>query len=755
MIGRIAFALTAVGLSAPVHAEEFLVRTPAEYSQAAKRIGAGDVITLANGEWRDFDLVITGKGTAAKPIMVRPQAAGKVILTGQSSLRLGGEYIHVTGLVFRDGYSPRGEVIAFRRSKDDRARNSRVSEVVIDRFNKPDRAEDDYWVALDGRGNRFDHNHLVGKTNQGVTLAVRLDTEADRDNGHRIDHNYFGPRPVLGSNGGETIRIGTSQYSMFTSGTLVENNVFDRCDGEVEIVSNKSNGNTFRENLFLRSRGALTLRHGDDNLVERNVFLGHGKDYTGGIRVINRNQTVRGNYMEGLRGTGFSSALTVMNGVPNSPVNRYVQVDNARIEHNSVIDSARVTLAAGSDEERSAVPVNSVMRSNLFVASDTGRLFEVDDDISGIALAGNVALGFAAQPKAVAVERRSAKMVRAANGLLYPDDPALASVGAPRDLQPMKLTEVGVAWYPKPADDEAFGSGAIHQVAPGDDSLAKAADAAASGDVLSLAPGEYVVDRTIGVDKTLSVRGPKLDDAAPSATIRFGRPSLFELREGGNLQLADIAIDGALAPDSVGNAVIRTTAFPLQANMRVELDRVAVRDLKVNKSFDFLKLGKGALAERVAIRRSTFAGITGAVVSAESETDDFGRYNVEYLDIADSTFSDISGPIATVYRGGTDESTFGPFVRIIGNILRNVGRGAPADKRASIALHGVQTTEIARNTFTASAPLTIVHTVGTPRTSVAGNTFTATPRPVVKELNFAGEPRVSTVGNTFLQEPKG
>jgi len=36
-----------------------------------------------------------------------------------------------------------------------------------------------------------------------------------------------------------------------------------------------------------------------------------------GIRVINKGQTVRGN--GGLAGTGFTSALTVMNGVPNSP----------------------------------------------------------------------------------------------------------------------------------------------------------------------------------------------------------------------------------------------------------------------------------------------------------------------------------------------------------------------------------------------------------------------------------------------------
>lgn len=743
------FFLLASAAVSPLHAKQHHVRSQSEYAVAAKQVAAGDVIVLANGEWRDFDLVVTGKGTSEKPITVAAEQPGKVFLTGQSSLRIGGTYVTVRGLVFKDGYSPRGEVISFRRSKDDQAQNSRVTEVVVDGFSKPDRSESDYWVGMYGRSNRFDHNHLVGKTNQGVTLAVRLDSAESRENGHRIDHNYFGPRPVLGSNGGETIRIGTSQFSMYRSGTIVENNVFDRCDGEVEIVSNKSNGNIYRGNLFLRSRGTLTLRHGDDNLVERNVFLGHGKDYTGGIRVINRNQIVRGNYMEGLRGTGFSSALTVMNGVPNSPVNRYVQVDNALIERNTLVDSARVTLAAGSDEERSAAPVNSAMRDNLFVAAGESALFRIEDDISGIASHGNVLLGTSEGPAGLDLAPASAKMVRGENGLLYPDDPALSDVGAPRDLDPMQLSEVGVDWYEKPGAGISFGaSGSVHEVAPGDDTLAEAVDAARDGDVLLLAPGEYVVDRVIGLNKTLSIRGAKTGDRS-GVVIRFTRPTLIELREGGNLQIANVTIDGTLAPDSVGNSVIRSTAFPLQANMQVELTGVAVRDLTVNKAFNVLTLGKGALADRVTIRDSAFSDISGTIVAANAETDDYGRYNVEYLDIVDSSFADVAGPLANVYRGGTDESTFGPFVTITGNELANVGQGAANGAHASILLHGVQTARIARNVFSSSGPLKVVHTVGTPVTSVTENSFAQTPRPVLEELSYKGEPRVEMRGNLF------
>ncbi|WP_230281907.1 polysaccharide lyase 6 family protein [Croceicoccus sp. Ery15] len=738
----IGVALT-LAIAAPLHAEEFFVRNQNEYAHALKGVEAGDIIILANGEWKDFDLVITGKGTAKKPITVISEEAGKVFLTGQSSLRIGGEHILVTGLVFKDGYSPRGEVISFRRSKDDQARNSRVTEVVIDHFSKPDRTDDDYWVGIYGKNNRFDHNSLVGKTNKGVTLAVRLDSAESRDNGHRIDHNYFGPRPVLGSNGGETIRIGTSQYSMYNSGTIVENNIFDRCDGEVEIVSNKSGGNIYRGNLFLRSRGTLTLRHGDGNLVESNVFLGHSKDYTGGIRVINRDQIVRGNYMEGLRGTGFSSALTVMNGVPNSPVNRYVQVENAQIERNTVIDSARVTLGAGADDERSAPPVKSVMRANLLGGLDSGTFVEVDADISGIQFADNAVIKGDVHSDAAALRRVDTEMARAGNGLLYPADPALAEIGAPRDLKVMPLAEVGPDWWPKPEAEAEFASGTTTMVPAGEGTLADAAASAATGDVLQLAAGEYGVDQAIAVTKVLTIKG-----AGADTVIRFTRPSLFDLQQGGNLQLQNLSIDGSMAPDSVGNSVIRTGSFPIQSNLIVEMDGVSVSGLTVNKSFNVLTIGKSVLADRIAIRGSSFADITGTIVSASAETDDYGLYNVEYLDIVDSRFANVGEAVANVYRGGTDESTFGPSVTFTGNTLANIGKAATNAEGASLYLHGVQTADVARNTVTGSAPFKVVHTVGTPVTRIRDNSFAKTPAPVVTELNYEGLPRAAMQGNS-------
>ena len=338
-------------------AENYLVKDQDEYKEALEKVGPGDVIQLANGTWEDFEILFTGKGKKDKPIVLTAETKGEVILSGQSNLRLAGQYLEVSGLVFKDGYTPTSEVISFRQNNENLAYNSRVSEVVIDNYNQPERYEVDFWVMMYGKNNRFDHNHLVGKRNKGVTMAVRMNTEDSRENYHRIDHNYFGPRPILGSNGGETLRIGTSHHSRKDSFTTVENNYFDRCDGELEIISSKSGKNKILNNTFFESRGTLTMRHGNNTLVEGNVFFGNDVDHTGGIRVINAGQTVRNNYMEGLKGTRFGGALVVMNGVPNGPINRYDPVINAVIENNSLINSDNLQLGAGSDEELSLIHI--------------------------------------------------------------------------------------------------------------------------------------------------------------------------------------------------------------------------------------------------------------------------------------------------------------------------------------------------------------------------------------------------------------
>ena len=437
-------------LSFNVHAATTRVSSQSEFRNAAKSMKPGDTIVLANGEWSNFEILFTGFGEQNNPITLTAEEKGKVFITGLSNLRIAGEFLVVSGLVFKNGYTPTSEVVSFRRNKENLANNSRVTEVVIDGFNNPEKTESDYWVLMYGKNNRFDHNYLAGKNNNGVTVVVRLNSEESQLNRHRIDHNYFGHRSILGSNGGETLRIGTSHYSMSNSFTVIEDNYFDRCDGEVEIISNRSGGNVFRRNVFFESRGTLSLRHGSDNLVEGNVFFGNGVDHTGGIQVINKRQTVRNNYLEGLTGTNFGSAFVIMNGVPDSPINRYHQVENSKISNNTIIDASHIELAAGSDAERSAVPKTTKFSNNLVYNSDGNDPVTIHDDISGIRFKGNVHNGIADFQISNGFSKRNIELIRQENGLLAPAEGTLKGIGADRDLEVLDKAETGPDWYPKP-----------------------------------------------------------------------------------------------------------------------------------------------------------------------------------------------------------------------------------------------------------------------------------------------------------------
>ena len=725
----IAAFLALLGAAHGAGAVETLVANQEEYRDAVKRAQPGDVIVLANGVWRDFEILLVGNGEPERPITLTAETKGQVVISGQSNLRLAGSHLVVSGLVFRDGYTPTSTVISFRRTKGEPANYSRVTEIVIDRFNNPERHEIDFWVLMFGRHNRFDHNHVVGKGNLGVTMAVRLDGEENQRNHHRIDHNYFGPRPILGSNGGETLRIGTSHYSLADSLTVVENNVFDRCDGELEIISNKSGGNVFRGNLFLESRGTLTMRHGNNAVIKDNVFLGNGVPNTGGIRVINKGHVVRNNYLHGLTGYRFGAAFTVMNGVPDSPLNRYHQVEGVLMENNSIIQCDYIEMAGGSDEERSATPIDSVFRSNLVFNRDGNNVIRVHDDISGIAFEGNAANAVDDLPVKSGFSNAPIEMQQADNGLWYPVGDDFASIGVRAELKVMDVDATGVAWYPKPGSSQATPPTIL--VTPGEDALFDAAKRAEAGSILELAPGDYRVRKTIVIDRPLAIRAAQ---GRGTVKLEFERPALFELDDGGRLELSGLEISGAASPDMSGNSVIRTSRYSMTSNYGLLVEDCAVSDLDVNYLFNFFLVAKNTFADEIRITRSEFSDITGSVIALSREIDDLGRYNGEEISVVDSRFSNIGGAVFDIYRGGTDESTFGPRLELRSSVLESVGHNARNKTAASIRLLGVQVADIHDNEFIDSRPIRVTHTVGDPITRIGNNRFTGTPEPIVGEI---------------------
>lgn len=442
----LAFCLT----TSPAIAASWLVHDAAEFATAASALQPGDEIVMADGTWTDARLLLKAEGTAAAPIVLRAQTAGKVVLSGRSDLRLAGSYLQVSNLVFRNGYTPGDAVVAFRESSKAVAHHSRVTGLVIDGYTNPDASDQDYWVSLYGSHNRLDHSQLRGKTNAGPTVVVVRDATQGLDNQHRIDHNWFGPRPALGVNGGETIRVGTSDTSLSDSNSTVENNWFEGCDGETEIVSNKSGGNTYRGNVFYRSAGALTLRHGNGNRVIDNVFLGDGKAGTGGVRIINADQVVSNNYFERLAGSSNRSALAVMDGQLDPPLSGYAPVVNATISRNTFVDVAKISFGVGHDEAKGMVVAasNSRFTSNLIANRTSTDPASAGSSLAGISFSGNVQSPQASSVFPGGVDSRNITLRQAGSGLWVPS-PALVAIGADPALAMTAREATGVDWYPK------------------------------------------------------------------------------------------------------------------------------------------------------------------------------------------------------------------------------------------------------------------------------------------------------------------
>jgi poly(beta-D-mannuronate) lyase len=692
-----------------------LVRNIKEFDKVVAILQPGDRVVLANGTWTDVELELKAEGLPDKPVELTAEEPGKVIISGRSNLSFSGSHIIVSGLVFKDGFTPTSEVISFRTSKDELANNSRVTNSVIDNFSNPERQDSDTWVAVYGKNNRFDHNSMTGKGNRGVTLAVKLTTQASLENDHVIEYNYFGPRETLGSNGGETLRVGTSHYSREYSNTVVRYNYFDRTSGELEIISNKSCGNEYRGNVFFESQGTLTMRHGHYTLVENNYFLGNRIPNTGGIRIINENQTVRNNYLSGLTGHRFRGALVIMNGVANGPINRYDPVVDSLMNNNIVVNSDHIQLCAGSDAERSATPTGSSMHNNIFMSKTNLNPFTVYDDVSGISFEGNVLNEEADVPIETGFRKVPYSVAENENGLLAPAQTLVDEIGFGEVKLPIAKDDTGANYYPKVGEFTAFQSGDTLSVEPGTNTILDALNNSKAGDTLVLENGgEYLLTKYAVIKHPITIK----TESGDKAVVRSEKLSFFILENGGSLELTNLWIDGAESPDQAGNNVISTSRYSMNRNYSLTVRNCKVTNLDVNHSFNFLKVYKNTFANSIEILDTEMTNITGSILSLDKETDDLGIYNVENVRIKGSKFTNIQGSVANIYRGGTDESTFGPIVVIDDNEFTNIGLGTRNKSEASLKFHGVQKLHISNSNWNKSAPLELYLTNGEPITVI-------------------------------------
>jgi len=654
---------------------------------AIKAAAQGDTILMSSGDWKNTKLVFENNGTAANPIVISAEVPGKTRLTGNSSLKFAGNYLVVQGLWITDGYAENA-AIEFRKNDKLLANNCRLTNCVIDNFSKPDRFNSDSWIILWGKNNRIDHCTIGDKLNCGTTLIINLNDARDQQNFHSIDSNHFYKHSPLGSNGGETIRVGVSRYSLTASNTIIEHNYFEHCSGEVEIISVKSCYNKINQNTFFECEGGLVLRHGNHNEVSGNLFIGNNKPHTGGIRVINPNHTIENNLMLNCAGVRFRSALGVLNGVPNSQLNRYFQVKDTKISYNSFINCASIVFGAGKDNERKAAPQN-VLFSNNFIFSKQQPLYEDLNNDGGIIYKSNTTNTKMGSPTGLIVV--PTKMIEW-NGLHfnYPvDNKSGADLTKVAFVQKQKT---GAAWF-NPSPDKIRIGTTINVSAFQSKELQKIINSAAINDTIVLTDTLYKIESTITINKPLSIIAmgkAELVNVAEKSLTAF-----ISIENGGSLYIKGISFNSAYQSFGDVEAAVASSSKSMVQHYTLKMISCEFYNFNEN-NYACFKANKSTFADSVVFDKCLFRNMSGSAIDLSSEKEDKGIYNAENVNVRNCVFTNMLSGAINVYRGGNDESTTGPYVTIDHCIFNDVDN---REQGCVIKLLGVQYARVINSIF--------------------------------------------------------
>jgi hypothetical protein len=322
---RLGLAWLSLFTAATAFATTYNVSSMSGLQTAINGAVAGDLIIVANGSYSiSSNLTINRVGTAANPIIIAAESVGGVTISGSAGIAFSSPaaYVYVEGFVLTHASSiniPAG------------TNHIRITRNVID-LNIATGADVSY-INISGDDVEIDRNELKNKN----TLGEMLDIAGSGSQVARrlwVHHNYFHDFTSPGGNGAETIRWGLSGLSLSTGNGLCEYNLFVRCNGENEMISNKSSGNTYRYNTVLDCPGGeISQRHGDNCL-----FYGNYMKNTAGIRVYGDSHQIFSNYLE-----GNTIGINMGNGDGDvhagDPLTSHDRPDNCVVTFNTLINN--------------------------------------------------------------------------------------------------------------------------------------------------------------------------------------------------------------------------------------------------------------------------------------------------------------------------------------------------------------------------------------------------------------------------------
>jgi poly(beta-D-mannuronate) lyase len=337
--------LAALACAATASAATYEVNNIPALQSAIDNAIAGDVIVVHNGVYAtDKYITVNRQGTQAGPIRIVAQTVGEVEITGTHGFDVTSPaaYVEIEGFLLTHA-SGRNQI------------RSGATHIHFEHnfFQCPGEGA---YLTIAGHNAEIAFNEFRNKSALGNMIDVRGSGSQIAQHVW-IHHNYFHDFTSPGGNGAETIRFGLSGLSLSNGYGLIEHNLFVRCTGENEMISNKSSANTYRYNTILDSPGGeLSLRHGNECRVYGNYLRN-----SGGMRIFGDRHKIFSNYLEATTGINIGNGDGEV--ADGAPLTSHDRPDNCEITFNTLVNNERNYFMTGRTNGLGAT--NTVFANNI------------------------------------------------------------------------------------------------------------------------------------------------------------------------------------------------------------------------------------------------------------------------------------------------------------------------------------------------------------------------------------------------------
>lgn len=388
-----------------VNLKEIKIKDAESLKVKLKNLKDGEILVIEDGNYSNLGSIEINSNN----VTIKAKKPGNVIFSGLVEVKITGDNNTLEGIVFTNGGPVTGEGAIVVQGNKNKIRNNTVYEFNNHKYEANEKGEynSTRWMTVSGKENVIINNRFEGKYRRGTLLVINNSKELDN---HILANNIFKNHKAnllgefkdekvirLNSNSWEAIRVGDSKTSLNPSGTALAYNLFDNMDGETELVSIKACKTLFKGNTVVESASMVSLRHGNESVVEDNVILGNEKPLTGGIRFYGEDHIIRNNYVENVTGIGETRGGIVVNtgvndvaknekldnSVKGKELNKQWTPKNVMIENNTVINSQQNFLYSGKvhkvslyDNSKVKViypAVDITLVNNLSYAAEEGK----------------------------------------------------------------------------------------------------------------------------------------------------------------------------------------------------------------------------------------------------------------------------------------------------------------------------------------------------------------------------------------------